>query len=466
MPRLIVNADVVDLPAARDAPLLDFLREEAGLTAAKPACRGGDCGACLVLLGEIPPGGSEAVYRSVNSCLLATGRVAGCHVISPEGLAGDTPTPVQQALIDHGGIQCGYCTPGLVIALTGALLNGEPLLEAAGGNLCRCTGYAGIRRACAALEAALPRRRRSLSEAARLGLLTPAVAKAGLQLTALPEEALHGPGRLRIAAGDTDWSVQHAHQALGATPCLDLHRIPALRRIECDERFLDIGAAVTVAELRDSPPAIEDWPGWREVLGRFASPSIRHSATVGGNLVNASPVADLAVILLVLDAELAIDAPSGVRRMPLSAFYQGYHRTGLVPGELLLSVRVPRNAGGARQLHAEKVAKRSGDDIASVNSAMLIDASGPRSGRFSGVRLSAGGVGPYPLRLAHAAAALEGQPTTPATLCRAMAAVDCDIAPIDDIRGSAVYKAALLKHLLVAHVTALCPGFPWRECLP
>ena len=168
-PSLVLNQSVVELPA-EDVNLLGWLRHR-GLTAAKPGCLGGDCGACQVLLGERDDGAAEPRYRSVNSCLLSTRMVADCHVVTVEGLNGPQLTPVQQALVTSGAVQCGYCTPGLVIALTGALLNGDALLGAVAGNLCRCTGYAGIRRACEHLATGIEQRPRTLEDAAVQGLL-------------------------------------------------------------------------------------------------------------------------------------------------------------------------------------------------------------------------------------------------------------------------------------------------------
>lgn len=486
MSQLILNARTIELPED-DRPLLAFLREGKGLTAAKPACNGGDCGACLVLLGEVvpelAPGASEARYCAVNSCLLSTDRVAGTQLITAEGLSSGPLTPVQRALAEEGGIQCGYCTPGLVVALTAALLNGDPLLSAVSGNLCRCGAYAGVRRACARIARDFAQRPHSLREAAALGLLLPEVAAAGEQLAAFAAQATVGTGlaeklqqldalnRLElgglVVAGESDWSLQHAHRAdqakraLAAPHALQLHRVTELRRIRADADGLHIGAAVSVAELRSSPLIAADWPELPSFLEFFASPAIRNVATIGGNLVNASPIADLAVILLALDAELSIVSLAGCRRIPLSGFYLAYHRTGLAADEVLSEVHVP--PAGGRQLRYRKVARREHDDIASVNLALAVGHAS--SGYFGEVSLAAGGVGPYPLRLPRAAAALCGRPVCAATLREALSLIDEEIAPIDDLRGSAAYKRRLLKHLLLDQVAALHPDFAWEECL-
>lgn len=463
MPRLMLNSRWVDLPAAADTSLLDFLRQDRGLTAAKPACGSGDCSACLVLVGEIEAGHTTPHYRALSACLLTTGQVADCHVITAEGLNGDQLTPVQQALVDQGGVQCGYCTPGLVVALTGALLNGQPLADAAGGNLCRCTGYGGIRRAMAAIRNHLPSGPFSLDQAADLGLLPPAVAQAGHALRVPYGELLHFPEQEAVIAGDTDWSVQHPHR-VGGQSLLQLHHLPGLRRIEPAADGLRLGAAVTIEEFQRHPTIAANWPDLPHFLSFFASPAVRASATLGGNLVNASPVADMAVILLTLGAELTLAGPQGERRLPLADFYLGFHRTGLHAHELVTAIHLPHSHRGAWRLHAEKVARREHDDIASINSALLL---GPgEAGHFGAVRLSAGGVGPVPMLLPKTAEFLVGKPITPATVRAASQLLGREVAPHSGPRGSGAYKRRLLQHLLVGHLTALCPQLHFADCLP
>ncbi|HEX5278221.1 MAG TPA: FAD binding domain-containing protein [Fluviicoccus sp.] len=465
---LIINnkncASLVD-PAT---PLLDFLRHEAGLTAAKPGCGTGDCGSCLVLVGEFSPADAAVKYRALNSCLLTVGQAEGCQVITPEGLAGATLTPVQQALADQGAIQCGYCTPGLVIALTAALLNGRDLMEAAAGNLCRCTGYGGIRRACEALAAQFEQRPRTLDEIVANGLIPADVAAAAAQLQPLPVAQLFeqpvgdADSGLQYLGGGTDWMVNRPRDIELKTRCA-LHRVPSLRRIVADDEYLCLGAAVTIDELQHSPAVASDWPLLAHYLERFGSPSVRAMATAGGNLVNASPVADLAVLLLVMEAEVELSSADSRRWLPLPYFFRAYHQTELKAHEVLTQIRLPRNPSASVRLHFEKIAKRELDDIATVNTAL--SAAPGKPGRFGRIRLSAGGVAPVPRLLHGVSDYLSGREVNTATVREALARVDADIAPVDDARGSAAYKRRLLKHLLVAHLTALYPELSLREYL-
>lgn len=449
---LILNDREVEPPAG--LTLLSYLRDQ-GLTAAKPGCNGGDCGACQVLLGEISPGESVPRFRTVNSCLLTTELVDGCQVITAEGLGTDGPDPlgpVQRALVDAGAIQCGYCTPGIAVALTGGLLAGDDPEHAVAGNLCRCTGYAGIRRAVEQLRLTVPRQGRTLSDASRAGLVAPAVAAASQRLRELPSEGLQPHHGRAMEAGGTDWSIAHAHHA-GLVASLRLHRVPDLRGIRVDADSLDIGAAATVADLQDSADVAAQLPGLAAYLDRFASPAIRHLATVGGNLANASPVADVAVLFLALDAELELIGSDGRRRVPLASFYRGYKRTDLQTDEVLARVRIPVQP--RRDLLAEKVSRRIHDDIPAASCALVATPGEP--GRFGRIRIAAGGVAPVPTLLPQTAAALSGAPVAPGSVRRALGRLTGDIAPIDDVRGSAAYKARLLQHLVLDLVQRLAP---------
>jgi len=466
MPSVLINTEQVVLPSSSTS-LLQFLREVQGLTAAKPACNGGDCGACLVLLAELDQGVLR--FRAVNSCLLILSQVEGCVVITPEALvAGKELTPVQQALVEQGAIQCGYCTPGLSIALTAALLNGDVLTDAVAGNLCRCTGYGGIRRACAVLDAQFPRQPRSFDEAVTQGLLSAAVVRA--MQSAVEQwtsersagDTLDLAGACGFIAGGTDWSVQHAHREPDLPVPRQLQRQSALQGISVGDTHIDIGAAVTLAELQSCDELTSRWPDIHRMLEYFAAPGIRNSATAGGNLANASPIADLAVLLLALEAELVLAGLQGRYRLPLSDFYLGYRQTALAPGERVERILIPREP--ERRLCFEKICRRPHDDIASVNSALTEDTS-QKSGCFGRLSFAAGGVGPVPLLLTRTAATLESQPVTVASVRAALALIADEIAPIDDLRGTARYKAALLRHQLIAHLVRLHPSLSLPELL-
>lgn len=465
MSRLILNDRPIDCTLAPDTPLLDALRDTWGLTAAKPGCGTGDCGTCLVLVGARQDADGEVHYLTMNSCLLTLAQVDGCHVITAEGLAADGP--VQRALVASGAIQCGYCTPGIAIALTGGWLAMESPEVAVAGNLCRCTGYAGIRRACDALASSLPSATatgaRTLDDAAQAGLLAPGVAEAGLTVNKLPSAALPGSPGARTLAGATEWLPQHPHAPHHPGMPVLLRRVPGLNGITVENGIMIIGAATTVAELGAHALVRHHWPALPGYLERFASPSVRHSATVGGNLVNASPVADLAVLLLAMDAELVLDSDSGRRHLPLHEFFQGYHQTARKPNEYLVQIRVALDHAPAR-LFYDKISNRRLDDMAIVNLALCLRPS--TDGRMETLRLSAGGVAPIPCLLRQAMATLDGGAPTPDTVLAALAALVADIAPQDDLHGSAAYKSRLLQHMVLAQLADAFPSLDWQGCVP
>jgi xanthine dehydrogenase small subunit len=423
--------------------LLDLLREDCDLTATKPGCRTGDCGACMVLVGSRAADEPDPVYELHNSCLTTVAMVAGCHVITAEGLAGPGLSPVQRALIDAGGVQCGFCTPGLVVALTWGLMTGTEPRRAAVGNLCRCTGYAGIRRACDALAAdpgPMP-----------LDVLLPeSVLRVAHALAPSEPEPFDGHPH-RWLAGATDEIPEHRHASAAHRRPTLLRRVPELRRITAVSGGLELGSAVTAAEVQGSDLVAARWPSMIDHLEQFGSPAVRASATLGGNLVHASPTADLALPLLALGASVVASGPDGRREIPLERFFLAYRKVDLRHGEVLLAVRIPDPLPDSR-LHLEKVAKRRFDDIASASIAVRRDLD--PSGSVADLRIAAGGVAPIPLLLTRTADVLRGTRPDAADIRRALSVLPDEIAPIDDVRGSAAYKRALLGHLLVAALTA------------
>jgi xanthine dehydrogenase small subunit len=467
---LIVNGREISTALPGGTVLLDFLRREQHLTGVKEGCREGDCGACTVLLGRLE--GNRVRYRAVASCLLPLAEAEGRHVVTVEGLNGAGLTPVQQAFADANASQCGFCTPGLVVALSAFLLESptlevEEAIEALEGNLCRCTGYAAIRRAVSVVTARFAGRLPSPEE--RLPALVEAkVVPVGFleipaRLAALPVSARTAHGREgEWVAGGTDLFVQRA-EPLVDSPLQLLSRRPDCSGIELDdEKRVRLGAATPLEELRLSPLLAQWLPDLRAYLTLVSDLSIRNRATVGGNIVNASPIGDLSVMLLALGAELELHEGRHRRAMALEDFFLGYKQLALHRGEWIGAVRFTPPGSGVRFLF-EKVSKRTWLDIASVNSAACLEL---RDGRIVQARLAAGGVAPVPLQLKATGRFLEGKEPSADALRGAVAAADGEISPISDIRGSAAYKKRLLHRLLAAHLLALQPGCIPAEELP
>jgi xanthine dehydrogenase small subunit len=456
----ILNGKEVRTALPAGTALVDFIREDQRLTGTRIGCREGDCGACTVLLGAIEHG--QLRYRAVVSCLFPLADAAGCHVVTVEGLNRADLTPVQQALVSEGASQCGFCTPGIVVSLTGFLLADRELRDddavtAIEGNVCRCTGYTSI---CRALERVLrelrpkllasPDRLQALVE---LGVLPGYFPAIPARLATLPATAPGAPAKdAVILAGGTDLYVQRG-------PVLPMAELRLLSRQEGfaaiwpDAERIFIGAAATVSDLMASPVLSAALPFLAGFLYRVSSMQVRNRATVGGNIVNASPIGDLSVLLLALDADIGLLLGDQARQMKLRDFFLGYKKLDLRPGEVAAWVSVPVKKDG-RHFHFEKVARRRNQDIASVNAAIGLETAGER---IVAAHAAAGGVAPVPLFLKAASALLAGKKVSPALVQEFIAAADRQIAPIDDVRGSAAYKRALLRRLLFAAFLELFP---------
>lgn len=451
--------------------LLDVLRDDLGLTGTKEGCREGDCGACLVLLGVPEPAGIG--YRIVNSCLLPLGDVAGRHVVTIEGLNQPDFSPVQQALVDEGAIQCGFCTPGLVIALTGFLLSSVPLsadngIAALGGNICRCTGYVAIRRAVVRLCGQFRDLETSggPSSAARITTLIgrgvlpsyflgiPAhLEDLAKSATALPrdEERLgHSPV---MVAGGTDLFVTQADKLRDAELTF-LSQRADLQGIRLEDDACCIGAATPLAAVESSPLIRRLLPDLGRHFARIASLPIRNRATLAGNIVNASPAGDLSVIFLALNATVVLEHGGRRRTVLLRDFFRSYKVLDMAANELIIEIRFPV-PDAANRFNFEKVGRREHLDIAGASSAIRLRV---RDDRIVEAHVSAGSVAPIPLYLRKTSEFLRGKLISPETARETAAAAGREISPISDVRGSAEYRRSLLPRLILAHFLTLFPG--------
>lgn len=505
--RFAVNERALSTKAFPGTAALDFIRGELGLTGTKEGCREGDCGACSVLLGErlapepvslnVTRSENAARYRATPSCLLALGELDGRHLVTIEGLAAGAKaaglpgglTPVMRALLEENGSQCGFCSPGVVISLTAYLLGGPPYDEAGAvvaveGNLCRCTGYGAIRRAArrlaadfAGLPADFGERLAALEKAgvvpASLGAfargeLVSAEGSGGASAAsgaATSGAAASVAGQVSLGGG-TDYYVRNPEPDPRLSFAL-LDREPGLVGIRALGDGLEIGAATSERDFFADARVRAFVPGIEAFEAEVASSLVRGRATLGGNAVNASPVADLVAMLIALGAvaqirdarirDARIGGKGGERSLPLERLYLGYKKLDLAEGEILASFRLPAARGG-RRFNFEKVAKRQRLDIASVNSGASFEVEGDRKApTILRARLSAGGVAPVPLYLEAASTYLEGRKVcAEAAREAARLAVEAS-SPIDDVRGSADYRRRLLSHLVLAHFVRLFP---------
>ncbi|MCD4709110.1 MAG: FAD binding domain-containing protein [Candidatus Sabulitectum sp.] len=443
----ICNNKEITEDCAGGLPVLDWIRSQTGLKGTKEGCREGDCGACTVVVGK--PGVTGVEYSAVCSCLLPIGEIEGCHLVTIEGLTtGDELTPFQRSFYDEAASQCGFCTPGMIMSLTGCLLGSSELsasaaMESLDGNICRCTGYIAVKRAVDRVMEELPSNREDRLEMLIEEGHVPAYFNTiSERLSKLPVHK--DPPDGTVIAGGTDIYVHSSDKLSDEQPGF-LSRRDDLNFIHRDAGVVRIGASITFTQLRESQAIENIFPDMKDFLSRVSSTQIRSRATVGGNIVNASPIADLAIVFLALNASVTTDG----RSIPLCEFYLGYKKLNMKRGEILTEVSFPIPESGS-VLSSLKVCKREYLDIASVNSSMLLKV---ENGVIHQARISAGGVSPIPLLLAKTGEYLHGRTVSEKTVKDACTVAATEISPISDVRGSKEYKKELLKAQIRAHLT-------------
>jgi xanthine dehydrogenase small subunit len=455
----ILNNRFVSSEKPSGSSLLDFIRYDMDLPGTKAGCREGDCGACTVIEGTL--GDGKVIYRSIVSCLTPLGNVHGKHIVTIEGINMDHLSPVQKAVIDNSATQCGFCTPGVIMSLMAWCLScdknlKEKAVASVSGNICRCTGYKSIERASEEISDFL-KDKNSSDPAGWLvakNFLPDYFLSIPQRLAEITSTRNRGDGTCNlITAGGTDLMVKRAEE-LADTEVRSFFDRSDLRGVSANDGKCTIGASCTTNDFAQSPIINEIIPGAAELLRLVGSEQVRNMGTLAGNIVNASPAADLAVILLALDSTLNIDKSGHLSHLPLREFYTGYKKINLEKDEFIRSIIFNLPAKPV-MFNFEKVSKRTHLDIASVNSAILVRNEGDKIIRC---RLSAGGVSPFPLFLERTSVFLEGKLLTPDLISEASSIIQDEISPISDIRGSSSYKRLLMRQLFFAHFIKLFPG--------
>jgi len=430
-------------------PLLHVLRAELGLTGAKEGCAEGECGACAVILDG----------RPVTACLVPTGQVLdGSRILTIEGISETRLGRILlDAFVEHGAVQCGICIPGMVVTAY-ALLRDNPtptrseVREAISGNLCRCTGYAKIVNAILsageqaarhglavtdepeAAEPAPPARHDSSSPSDLSTLfLTPRTLAEALALRA------REPG-CAVLAGGTDLMVGwNAAPATAASRVLSLEAVAELRGLRQEQNALRIGATSRIEQLARDPLVACLAPGLAQSARRLGARGIRERATLGGNIANASPAADLVPPLVAADASLVLASPTGRRAVAITDFYRGYKQLDLGPDEILIEVRCPALIADARE-GFRKLGTRRAQSIAKVSAAMRLRLF---QGRIEQIAIAAGSVAPTVVRLPRTEERLRGLRPSPDLPWRARQWAAEEVAPITDVRSTADYRRAM-----------------------
>ncbi|MHA7880387.1 MAG: xanthine dehydrogenase small subunit [Saccharospirillum sp.] len=462
MTTLLLNRQMVSLASVpADQTLLNFLRQNQRLTGTKEGCASGDCGACTVVVAE--PSEGRLRYRAINSCITLVHSLSGKQVLTVEHLAqGDRLHPVQAAMVEHHGSQCGFCTPGFVMSLfalyhSGATAERSAVIKALSGNLCRCTGYRPIIDAGLAALTDVKPDAFDHYEASTLAQLSE-IETGVLPKDSKPDQSVHfwqpkdraalartlaHTPEAHLCAGSTDLALEKTQQLKTLAPLIDLTRVAELRRVEVTNTEITLGAAVTYSEL--ATPLLAEYPEAEEWLERLGSTPIRNRGTLGGNLGTASPIGDGPPLLLALDASLSLGSAKGLRRLPLSDFFTGYRRTALEPGEWIDAIHLPRRQPGSR-FRVYKISKRFEDDISTVCAAFYLELD--EAGKVRTFRAGFGGLAATPLQLPHWQDRLLHQSWADLDISPFAQALSDELTPLSDVRASARYRQRVSANLL------------------
>ncbi|WP_171209325.1 MULTISPECIES: xanthine dehydrogenase small subunit [unclassified Ruegeria] len=442
----LLNGETVELTNVNPTTtLLDWLREERGLTGTKEGCNEGDCGACTVMVTEADSA------KALNACILFLPQLHGKAIRTVEGASGPDkePHPVQQAMVDLHGSQCGFCTPGFIMSMVASHTNGATDHDTQlAGNLCRCTGYAPIIRAAKAAEtrdvpdwitsdqsffcSQIPR-----GEAESRGAEPPSHLPENSN--ELAELYVQHPDATLIA-GATDVGLWVTKQLRDLGPVIFLNRCDDLKQITLTEEEIRIGAMVDMNRLGDALADLH--PSYAEMIRRYASVQIRHAATLGGNIANGSPIGDNPPALIALGATLHLRKGDARRSIPLENFFIDYGKQDRAPGEFVEAITVPRQPD---RLKAYKLSKRFDQDISAVCGCFNITVT---DGTVTQARIAFGGMAGIPKRATHVEAALIDNPWTLNTIHAALPCFADDFSPLTDMRASATYRLQTAKAML------------------
>ncbi|MGY3437321.1 MULTISPECIES: xanthine dehydrogenase small subunit [unclassified Marinovum] len=458
---LLNGAPVALADVGATQTVLDYLRLNRRLTGTKEGCAEGDCGACTVLVGRLAEGGLR--YEAVNACIRFLASLDGCHVVTVEHLRGPEGGlhPVQQAMVDFHGSQCGFCTPGFIMSLY-ALWMAVPeptpteVETAIQGNLCRCTGYEPIIRAAVAVSRyGTPSADFLTAERDRVTAQLQAL-RDGQRVETGPEddrailpatvddfaEVYAAQPKATIVAGATDVGLWVTKFLRPIGPAIFIGHLDEMRQITVETDHIRLGAGVSYSDF--GPVVAEHFPHLAEYWNRIAGWQVRNAGTIGGNIANGSPIGDTPPVLISMGAEVVLRHGATRRVLPLEDFFIDYGKQDRTPGEFVEDIRVPLSQ--ANQVHAAyKISKRRDEDISSVAAGFCVTVA---DGIITDARLAFGGMAATPKRAARTEAALLGRPWHEATFDAAARVLAQDFTPLTDWRASAEYRALAAANLL------------------
>ncbi len=459
MIKFVLNNQTIETELPIGTTVLDFARYHKNLKGTKIGCREGDCGACTILVGELK--GDSVKYRTMTSCLMPIGNAHGKHIVTVEGINKENGelTAVQQAMVDESGTQCGFCTVGFVMSLTNFCIDETPktcasAISAIDGNICRCTGYKSIERACGKIvtgELLIVNEENALNVALKNETVPSYFSEIPLRLSEIDSNINNLQltiNNSKVVAGGTDLYVQK-HEEMVYAEATHILFDDELRTITETDEFVELGASVVVTDLLESDIFNRLFPNLYKHLKLVSSTPIRNMATLAGNFTNASPIGDMTVWFLGSDAEIIFNND---RVLPLKDYYLGYKTLAKSDDEFIKTIRFRKDF---THFNFEKVCKRTYLDIASVNTAISLKVAG---NVIEHANVSIGGVFATPLYLRKTSEYLNGKEINESIIREANEILQTEISPISDVRGTMEYKRLLARQLFKAHFVELC-GF-------
>lgn len=481
MIQFLLNDTVIKVESfSPSITILEWLRTNNGKKGTKEGCATGDCGACTLLIGEETKnsdGATQWQYKTINSCLMLLGNAHGKHIITVEAVTLNMLPeiadlhPVQRAMVECHGSQCGFCTPGIIMSLLALYINHEQypgkkaVIHALGGNLCRCTGYNPILQA-AEKAYEYDRKEESWSAMAisfKKDLCTnqtlPFLQYKGRKfylpqsINELVELTATYP-KAHIVAGGTDFSIELSQNLLQPQVIISVAQVGELIQFDETDQQFEIGASVPYCKFVEQ--LCLTYPEAKELFERLGSTQVRNSGTLGGSLGNASPIGDPAPLLIALNATMDIESIKGCRTIKVEDFFTGYRRTVLKSGEVISKITIPKRSESLK-LACHKISKRFEDDISTV---CLVVAIEHKNNIITSARCALGGMAAIPARATTMEQQLIGGHLEESTFTKSGRVVEKDFSPMSDVRASANYRLMVTQNLMKRI------GFEFSDSIP
>ena len=437
--------------------LLNYIRTKLKKTGTKEGCAEGGCGACTVVLGELK--NNKITYKAVNSCITLLVTLQGKQLIIVEDLISKDGLlhPVQKAMVNYHGSQCGFCTPGFIMSLfsmfkENSKFKDEEIKDSIAGNLCRCTGYQPIIKAAKSLKSKKKIDQFSKNKKIIISLLEKINNKSIViynngkkyfapRYIAELKKILKKNSDVNFFSGGTDLSLIVTKERKDISSIIYMNSIRELNYIKNNNKYIEVGASTPLIELESYIKKY--YPDFTKILKRYGSPQIRNVATVAGNIATASPIGDCLPLLISLNAKVVLQDLKKMKIFFLDDFFISYRKTKLKKGQFIHSIRIPLLKDN--NFKAYKVSKRFDDDISTVCAAFNMEIV---KNKFRSIRIAYGGMAAIPKRAIYCEKILSNSPITDAIIDKAKKALEKDFKPISDMRASRLYRMEVAKNLL------------------